>query len=305
MLLGATAYTVFALHDAVIKSVITSFDVVQILLLRSLVISLLCALIGRRQMLRDLVASPNRGTLLLRAVLTLAAWWMYYPQGRHLQLAEMTTLYYVAPIITLLLAVIFLKEQLTLARAGAAAIGFFGVVVAADPTGLHLGLPAILALAAAFCWAVAMILMRTISKSESSLVLVFSLNAFYAVVLTPFAVALWRPLDPLAATGIVATGVVAGIAQYLLIEAARRIPAAVLGTVEYSALVWSFVLGFLIWHEIPAPRVYLGAAMVVAAGLILAWSERRRHVRLPRSGPAPTLSGTAADDGNHDPIRDH
>ena len=287
MLLGATAYTVFSIHDAVIKSVINSYDVVQILLLRSLVISLLCLVIGRGQMLRDLAASPNRLTLLLRAALTLAAWWMYYPQGRHLQLAEMTTLYYVAPIITLILAVIFLREQLTLARVGAAAIGFFGVVVAADPSGVHLGLPAIFALAAAFCWAVAMILMRTISKSESSLVLVFSLNAFYAIVLTPFAIVLWRPLDPLAGLAIATTGIAAGIAQYLLIEAARRIPAAVLGTVEYSALVWSFVLGFLLWHEIPAPHVYVGAAMVVVAGLILAASERRRHVRLPPAeGPA-------------------
>jgi drug/metabolite transporter (DMT)-like permease len=244
------------------------------------VIALLCLVIGRRQLLVDLARSPNRGVLVLRAVLTLAAWWMYYPQGRHLQLAEMTTLYYVAPVITLLLAVFFLKERLTLARTGAAAIGFFGVVVAADPSGLHLGWPAMFALAAAFCWAVAMILMRTISSRESSLVLVFSINAFYVVVLAPFAILLWHPLEPLAALGILGTGIAAGGAQYLLIEAARRVPAAVLGTVEYSALVWSFVFGFLFWGEQPASHVYMGAALVVAAGLILAWSERRRRARL-------------------------
>ena len=280
MLFGATAYSVFAIHDALIKGIINQYDVVQILFVRSVVIALLCLVIGRRQLLVDLARSPNRGVLVLRAVLTLAAWWMYYPQGRHLQLAEMTTLYYVAPVITLLLAVFFLKERLTLARTGAAAIGFFGVVVAADPSGLHLGWPAMFALAAAFCWAVAMILMRTISSRESSLVLVFSINAFYVVVLAPFAILLWRPLEPLAALGILGTGIAAGGAQYLLIEAARRVPAAVLGTVEYSALVWSFVFGFLFWGEQPASHVYMGAALVVAAGLILAWSERRRRARL-------------------------
>lgn len=280
MLFGATAYSVFAVHDALVKGIIHQYDVVQILFVRSVVIALLCLVIGRRRMLVDLVRSPNRGMLLLRAILTLAAWWMYYPQGKHLQLAEMTTLYYVAPVITLLLAVIFLKERLTLARAGAAAIGFFGVVVAADPSGLHLGWPAMFALAAAFCWAVAMILMRTISSRESSLVLVFSINAFYVVVLAPFAILLWHPLQPLAALGILGTGIAAGAAQYMLIEAARRVPAAVLGTVEYSALVWSFVFGFLFWGEQPASHVYLGAALVVAAGLILAWSERRRRGRL-------------------------
>ena len=280
MLFGATAYSVFAVHDALVKGIIHQYDVVQILFVRSVVIALLCLVVGRRRMLVDLVRSPNRGVLLLRALLTLAAWWMYYPQGKHLQLAEMTTLYYVAPVITLLLAVIFLKERLTLARAGAAAIGFFGVVVAADPSGLHLGWPALFALAAAFCWAVAMILMRTISSRESSLVLVFSINAFYVVVLAPVAILLWHPLEPLAALGILGTGIAAGAAQYMLIEAARRVPAAVLGTVEYSALVWSFVFGFLFWGEQPASHVYLGAALVVAAGLILAWSERRRRGRL-------------------------
>ena len=279
MLYGAAAYTVFAVHDAVIKGIIHQYDVVQILLVRSLVIALICLVIGRRQMLVDLVRSTNHPMLVLRAVLTLAAWWMYYPQGQHLQLAEMTTLYYVAPVITLLLAVVFLKERLTLARTGAAAIGFFGVVIAANPSGLSLGLPALLALAAAFCWAVAMIVMRTISQRESSLVLVFSINLFYVVVLIPFAVFLWRPLEPMALLGIVSTGIAAGIAQYLIIEAARRVPASVLGTVEYSALVWSFVLGFLLWGEVPAGHVYIGAAMVVVAGLILAWSERRRRGR--------------------------
>jgi drug/metabolite transporter (DMT)-like permease len=280
MLFGAAAYTVFAVHDAVIKGIIHQYDVVQILLVRSLVIALICLVIGRRQVLVDLVRSTNHPMLVLRAVLTLAAWWMYYPQGQHLQLAEMTTLYYVAPVITLLLAVVFLKERLTLARTGAAAIGFFGVVVAANPSGISLGLPALLALAAAFCWAAAMIVMRTISRRESSLVLVFSINLFYVVVLIPFAVLLWRPLEPLALFAIVSTGIAAGIAQYLIIEAARRLPASVLGTVEYSALVWSFVLGFLVWGEVPAGHVYIGAALVVAAGLILAWSERRRRGRL-------------------------
>jgi drug/metabolite transporter (DMT)-like permease len=280
MLFGATAYSVFAVHDALIKGIIHQYDVVQILLLRSVVIALVCLVVGRRQMLRDLARSPNRSALLLRAVLTLAAWWMYYPQGRHLQLAEMTTLYYVAPVITLLLAVVFLKERLTLARTGAAAIGFFGVVIAANPSGLQLGLPAILALSAAFCWAVAMILMRTISRSESSLVLVFSINAFYVVVLTPFAIWLWQPLEPLAALSILGTGLAAGGAQYLLIEAARRIPASVLGTVEYSALFWSFVFGFLFWGEQPAFNVYAGAGLVVTAGLLLAWSEQRNRRRV-------------------------
>lgn len=277
MALGLASYSIFAVHDALVKGVIHDLPVVQILFVRSVVVTLICLAIGRTAMVRGLVKSTNKPMLVLRAVLTLAAWCMYYPAGKELQLAEMTTLYYVAPVITVVLAVVFLKERLTLARVGASAIGFFGVVVAMNPAGITIGIPALMALGAAFLWSVAMIVMRTVSKTESSLVLVFSMNLFYVVVLAGFALPFWVPMDARAISFIVLTGVLGLAAQYALIDAARLVPASVLGTVEYTALCWSFILGYLMFGELPAPLVYAGAAMVVAAGLILAISERRRR----------------------------
>lgn len=278
MALGAAAYSMFAVHDALVKGVIHDLPVVQILFVRSVVVTLICLAIGRSEMVRGLVSSTNKPMLILRGMLTLAAWCMFYPAGKALQLAEMTTLYYVAPVITVILAVLFLKERLTLARVGASAIGFFGVVVAMNPAGITIGIPALMALGAAFLWSVAMIVMRTVSKTESSLVLVFSMNLFYVVVLAGFALPFWVPMDARQIAFVVLTGLLGLAAQYALIDAARLVPASVLGTVEYSALCWSFIFGFLFYAEQPAPLVYVGAALVVAAGLILAINERRRRV---------------------------
>jgi drug/metabolite transporter (DMT)-like permease len=277
MALGLASYSTFAVHDALVKGVIHDLPVVQILFLRSVVVTLICLAIGRAAMVCGLVRSPNKPMLLLRGVLTLAAWCMYYPAGRELQLAEMTTLYYVAPVITVVLAVVFLKERLTLARVGASAIGFFGVVVAVNPAGITIGLPALMALGAAFLWAVAMIVMRTVSKSESSLVLVFSMNLFYVVALAGFALPFWVPMDLREIAFVLLTGVLGLAAQYALIDSARAVPVSVLGTVEYTALCWSFIFGFLFFAEMPSPLVYVGAGLVVAAGLILAYSEHRRR----------------------------
>lgn len=275
MALGTFAYSLFAVHDALVKGVIYDLPVMQILFTRSVVIVVLCLIFGRGKLVRGLIASPNKSMMLLRAVLTLAAWCMYYSAGRELQLAEMTTLYYFAPVLTTILAVIFLKERLTLARVGAAGIGFFGVIVACNPAGFGLSLPAILVLAAALCWAVAMILMRTISKTESSLVQIFSLNLFYVLVMGAVSLPFWQGMSTPQIVMVVATGLVGGTAQYVLVDAARLVPASVLGTVEYSALIWSFVFGYLFWREEPAQMVYYGALLVVAAGLMLAWNERR------------------------------
>jgi len=242
---------------------------------RGVIIVVLCMVIGRSFMFGQLWASSNRGMILGRGLLTLAAWVMYYSAGRDLQLAEMTTLYYFAPVLTTILAAIFLKERLTLARVGAASIGFFGVIVAANPGGFTLSLPVIMVLLAALSWAIAMILMRTISKSDSALVQVFAQNLIHAVVMGVVSIPFWQGMGPYELMFILAAGLIGGVAQFILVESAKLVPASVLGTVEYGALIWAFVFGYLFWGETPLPSVYAGAALVIAAGLMLAWTEHR------------------------------
>ena len=277
MALGFAAYSLFAVHDAVVKGIIMELPVAQILFLRSLVIVLITLSIGRGAVLTGLRQSPNKHMMLYRTALTLAAWCMYYPGGRYLQLAEMTTLYYFAPVFTIVLAVIFLGERLTLARVAAAAIGFFGVVIACNPVGLSIGWPSLLVLAAAFCWSVAMILMRTISKSESTLVQTLAINLCYVIIMGIASAFWWQPMDARSIAFVVIAGLVGGAAQFALVDAARLVPAGVLGTVEYSALIWAFVFGYLFWAEVPSNTVYIGAALITTAGLLLAWNERRRR----------------------------
>ncbi|MDB5588139.1 MAG: EamA rane protein RarD [Devosia sp.] len=276
MALGFLAYSLFAVHDAVVKGIIMELPVVQILFLRSLVIVVITLSIGRAGVLTGLRLSPNKHMMLYRAALTLAAWCMYYSTGRYLQLAEMTTLYYFAPVFTIVLAVIFLGERLTLARVGAAAIGFFGVIVACNPVGMSLGWPSLMVLAAAFCWSVAMILMRTISKSEGTLVQTLAINLCYVAVMGAASIFFWQPMDARSIAFVIVAGLIGGVAQYALVDAARLVPAGVLGTVEYSALIWAFVFGYLFWAEVPSTSVYLGAALITTAGLLVAWNERRR-----------------------------
>ena len=277
MALGIGAYSLFSLHDAMVKGVIVELPAPQILFVRSMVILTLCVAIGRGRMVADLWHSANRLMILGRGLMTLAAWVMYYSAGRELQLAEMTTLYHFAPVLTTILAVVFLREQLTLARVGAAAIGFFGVVVAANPSGFNIGWPVVMVLAAALFWAISMILMRTISRSDRTIVQVFAQNLLHATAMGAVSLPMWQGMNAREIVLCVSAGLVGGLGQYTLVESARLVPASVLGTVEYGALIWAFVFGFLFWGEMPQTTVYVGAFLVVAAGLTLALSERRNR----------------------------
>jgi len=76
---------------------------------------------------------------------------------------------------------------------------------------------------------------------------------------------------------LVGTGVVAGCAQFALFEGMRQAPVSVLAPFEYTSLVWAFILGYLIWADIPTHNVIVGAIMILGAGFIIIVSERLRR----------------------------
>ena len=76
-------------------------------------------------------------------------------------------------------------------------------------------------------------------------------------------------------------GLLGGIGQFSLFESARNAPASLTAPLEYTALVWAFLLGFLVWGDIPRPGVFLGAALIVAAGLLLLLKERQARAARP------------------------
>jgi drug/metabolite transporter (DMT)-like permease len=143
-------------------------------------------------------------------------------------------------------------------------------------------------LAAAALWGLAIILMRQIARSEGSLLQMAYTNSLFMVATGIACAWHWQRLDwvQVALLGVVC--VCGAIGQFCLFEAAPRAPASVMGTVEYSALIWAFVLGFLVFGDVPPLPVFCGAALIMAAGACLVVTERRHAVRLePQPAEAP------------------
>ena len=84
----------------------------------------------------------------------------------------------------------------------------------------------------------------------------------------------WTPvtLSQLALTSL--TGVFAALGQYAMFEGMRRAPVSILAPFEYTSLVWAFVLGLLIWGDVPRQNVFLGAGLIFAAGVTIILGER-------------------------------
>jgi drug/metabolite transporter (DMT)-like permease len=282
------AFATFALHDAAIKWVVADYSPWQVLFTRSAVILTICLIIGRKRVIVQTARSPIRNALLARAIGLLLAWLCFYTAARSLQLAELTTIYFASPLLVALLAVPILHETVTRLRWISIFIGFVGVLIACRPGDLtHAGAIG-LALLAAVLWAGSMILIRQIATKEPTLVQMLTSSSAF-VVMTGIAIPFtWRMPGLLDLVLMIGIGVLGALAQYLLIEGIRRAPASVVSPLEFSALVWSFALGYLIWADVPGINVFGGAVLIMVSGVFIVLEEWRkaRSARIAAQLPA-------------------
>ena len=266
------------MHDATIKWLVAELPVAEVLFFRSAAIMIVCLAIGRRRLLERALTTRMKAPLVLRSLMVLTAFFLYFTAARSLPLAELLSLYFAAPLIVTVLAVPMLGERVSPGHWLAVLVGFAGVMVVTDPFGLRISLPALLVLVAASLWAYGVILMRQVARHESSLVQIFYVSVVFTVGTGVASVPSWRTPSWGELVLLLGVSVFGGLAQFSLFKSARRAAASVLATVEYSSLLWAFLLGYAIWGDIPPVATFAGAGLILLAGLLLVASERRARV---------------------------
>ncbi len=273
--LACIGYSLFAIQDAVVKWLVADYAVPQILFIRSVMIVGFSAFFIHRNRHPSILKSPHRSSVLLRAVLMLGAWLSYYSAARHLGLAEITTMYFSAPVITVVLSIFILRENVGPIRWLACIGGFVGVVLAADPAEAPSLIPAGMVFFAGFCWAWSTILVRLVSRTESTVNQMLATGVLFTVVCGAALPFVWKTPDLFGWALMIGLGCISAAGQYILYEGFRYAPASTLAPIEYSGLIWAFLYGYLIWVEIPTLNVVAGAVLIVSSSLVLIWWERR------------------------------
>ncbi len=197
----------------------------------------------------------------------------------HLPLATVTALGFTMPLFLTLISVAFLGERVGWRRASAVAAGFGGVLLMTDPFGGgRADLPAMgFVLAGALGWAVAMLSIRRMGaagESNAAIVLWFAIGS--ALVAGAMVVPVWVWPAPWQWALLGGIGLVSALAQILMTEAYRRGEPTLLAPFEYSAILWTTLIGVLVWAELPDGWDFAGIAVLVGSGLYI-W---RREVAL-------------------------
>lgn len=222
------------------------------------------------------LARPGSKPLLLIASgLTTAAYAVCAFKAYYLlDIGAATFIIYLAPVFVALLAPFALKEKLerstlvclTIALLGTALLSFdrAGEAVGTRVSG------ALLALGAAVCWALLMIIWKKLRETHSTFTIGLWTNGVCAVVYVPFAVI---GSDSLSAKGWLSIAVlgfiVIGGASVTFLYAVKRVKAQDAGLLSYIEPVSAMVLGIALLGETPHWQEFVGAALIIAAGVLL------------------------------------
>ncbi|MFJ5160771.1 DMT family transporter [Pantoea sp. NPDC088449] len=208
----------------------------------------------------------------------------------YISLADATALSYAAPLFTVILAAMLLKERVRMSRWVAVVVGLSGIVIMLSSSlsasgALFSGgtrdatasLGVAFALLAALCSATSNVQIRFLNGIEKPGAIVFYFSLMTTLIGLATALFGWTTPNALQLLLLVGCGLFGGLAQILVTLSLRYADASLLAPFDYTTLVWSMLIGYLFLHSLPGSTTLLGASVVALAGIFAVWRENRQR----------------------------
>ncbi|MER8428760.1 DMT family transporter [Mesorhizobium caraganae] len=258
----------FALNDAMGKWLVASFSVGQVVFIRS---------IGAFIVLGPMIANQRTAKLFqmerpvlqsLRVVATTVDTALFYAAVVYLPLADVMSFYMAGPIYVAALSHFLLGEKVGWRRWAAILVGFCGVLIILKPSSAAFSLSSMFALVGSIAFAFAIILSRRLrGTSDTTLVTWQTIGTL--LVGAVMTIGAWRTPSALDFGAMLLLGIVSCSAHLMITRALKLAPASTLAPLHYSLLLWAVIFGLAFFGDVPGPRILIGSAIVVLAGLFI------------------------------------
>jgi drug/metabolite transporter (DMT)-like permease len=199
-------------------------------------------------------------------------------------LADVMTFYLAGPIYVTAMSPFLLGERVGWRRWLAVVAGFVGVMIALNPSGHALALPAVIAIAGSFSFSLLMICTRMV-RGTSDVVLITTQTVgalVFGLAIAPFT---WVALDARDAALLILLGVTAMVAHICINRALKLAPASVVVPYQYSTIFWAILLGYIFFSDVPRLDMLAGAAIIIAAGIYIFVREKKASASLAMTDP--------------------
>jgi drug/metabolite transporter (DMT)-like permease len=234
-----------------------------------------------------LLRTERIGLHLVRTAFNLMAMLSFFYALSITPLSEVTALGFTAPIFTTVLAVLVLREVVGPRRWAAIAVGFVGTLIILRPGFHEVGTGQLLTLFSSLAWACALMAIKTLSRTESSITII----AYMGLLMIPAslvpAVFVWQWPEGAEWWWLVAIGLLGGAGQLCMTEALKQADTSVVMPIDFCKLIWVAVIAYVAFGEIPGLYTWLGGAVIFSSTLYIAYREqsRARPVRTPLQTP--------------------
>lgn len=213
-----------------------------------------------------------------RSIVGLAAMYGFFYAIAHLKLSNAMVFTYSSPIFIPLIAWLFLKEKITTAMLCAAVLGFIGVFCVAKPDQGLLNWISIIGISSSLLASMAFVTVRALTQTEppERIVFYFCLIGSLLSVIPMFWV--WRPYQLQELFFLIGAGILANVSQIFMSHAYRLAPAGQIAPVNYVAIIFAGLWGFLLWNEVPDLYSVIGFGIILSAILLCSPLTQRRKL---------------------------
>ena len=217
-----------------------------------------------------------------RSIVGLAAMYGFFYAIAHLKLSNAMVFTYSSPIFIPVIAWLFLKEKITIAMICAAVLGFIGVFCVAKPDQGLLNWISVIGIASSLLASMAFVTVRALTQTEppERIVFYFCLIGSTLSVIPMFWV--WRPYHLQELLFLIGAGILANVSQIFMSHAYRLAPAGQIAPVNYMAIIFAGVWGFLLWNEVPDLYSVIGFCIILLAILLCSPLTQRQKKMIQR-----------------------
>lgn len=277
------AVALFGAMDALVKWLTAGYPTIQIMFFRSVfALPPVLLMVARGPHGFGALRTRQPVAHATRSLFGLGAMLCFFYSYSFMPLADVTAIAFSAPIFIAFLSVWLLGETVGLHRWSAIVVGFIGMLVIVRPGMGMLQSGALVVVAATALYALAMIQIRKLGRTEPSTTIAFYFTLF-CLVFTGLALPWFWVTPALADLPLLAgVGLLGGCAQLLMTRAYTLAPAAVVAPFDYTHMLWAVLLGWYLWGDFPGLQVWIGCAIVVASGLYILYRETVRGAAVPK-----------------------
>jgi drug/metabolite transporter (DMT)-like permease len=211
----------------------------------------------------------------MRGVLNIAAMLMVFTALSITPLAKVTALSFTAPIFLAILSIMVLGERFRLDRCLAIGAGFLGMLIILRPGIVAIDTGALLAAGSAALWAITMILIKLLSRTESSVTIVAWMGIFLCIFSVGPALWVWQPVSNNNLVWLASIGFCGSVAQISLSQSLKETDPTAILPFDFLKLIWTALLGVWLFSEIPDRYTWIGATVIFSSGLFIAHRERK------------------------------